>query len=292
MSKFFEVLKGGAVGINGDALPFTAEELRDRRAEAAASGEPKPEPVTPPATTAYHALPIRVETGGPLLPFDGTHSEAAERYRIIRTKIAQHPAHPRVICVSSAGPGDGKTVNALNIASSLALKTDTTVILVDGDLRRPRLAPLLGVPESPGLAEYLAGRCTLAEAVVEITALPGLYLLRGGQCAANPAELLDSARWRSMVESLRAEFSFVVLDTPPIGLVTDYDLIREVSDGIVVIVRPGHSNRKLVYKALEQIPRDKLIGVVINCAEDWLLWHSRNGYYGYGYGYGYDPKSH
>src|SRR5262249_37778174 len=81
-------------------------------------------------------VPVRVPAAAPVLPFDGSHRRAAEQYRLVRTKIVQHPGQPRMLVVSSPAPGDGKTVTAVNIAGALALKNDANVLLMDGDLRR------------------------------------------------------------------------------------------------------------------------------------------------------------
>ena len=92
---------------------------------------------------------LRISALAPMFPLDEAHPSASEQYRIIRTKIMQHLAEPRVIVVSSPASGDGKTITSINIAACLALKPDTSVLLVDGDLRRPMISNLLGLPEAP-----------------------------------------------------------------------------------------------------------------------------------------------
>lgn len=284
MTKFFEALNKSTEGLNGVVLPFSNDELN----KAASSVAEKH--IEPPRSNGHYSprkedcrtVSIRIPKGAPVLPFDGTHSLASERYRIIRTRIVQHTAAPRVICVSSTSAGDGKTVNALNIASSLALKRDTSVVLVDVDLRRPQLAALLGLPESPGLADLLMGNCTVKEVLIQIAEIPSLYFLPAGRSLRNPAELLDSRRWPALIESLKKEFDFVIADCPPMGVVADYDLIHPVVDGIVLVARPNHSNRKVLYKGIDQTPKEKFIGIVLNCVEDWFLWRTPDtSYYRY-----------
>jgi capsular exopolysaccharide synthesis family protein len=283
MSKFFEAVKRTDMNLGGMSLPFTDEEISVADA-AAASPEHEPaaqafsRSAAPPE--GYRNISIRVPLGAPILPFDGSHMGAAEHYRMIRTKIVQHPSKPQVLCVSSTSIGDGKTVNSLNIACSLALKQDTKVLLVDVDLRRSQLAGLLGIPEAPGLAELLAGSCTLQDAIVQIADLPSLYLLPAGRCPTNPTELLDSEVWRGVTETFRKTFDFTVMDSPPVGMVADYDLIETVCDGIVLVTRPGHSNRRMLQEGISQMPKDKFLGVVVNCVEPWFLWHPRSSYYG------------
>jgi capsular exopolysaccharide synthesis family protein len=230
------------------------------------------------APAGFRVVPAHGPAAAPSPSLDSAE-QAFESYRIIRTKIVQHPRGPRVICISSSTPGDGKTATAVNIAGSLALKRDTTAILVDTDLRRPRLAGLLGVPGSPGLAEVLAGTCSVQEAVVRVGDLPSLYFLPAGRCSTNPSELLDSDRWQSVAKWLQSTFTFTILDSPPVGMVADYDLIQSVCQGILLVVRPGHTNRKLLQKSIDQMPSEKLLGVVVNAVDDWFLWRTNGHYY-------------
>jgi capsular exopolysaccharide synthesis family protein len=232
------------------------------------------------APAGFRVVPVHTPADAPALSLD-TVEQAAESYRIVRTKIVQHPRAPRLMCVSSSTPGDGKTVTAINIAGSLALKRETTAILVDTDLRRSGVSGLLGIPGSPGLAEVLAGSCSVQDAVVRVADLPSLYFLPAGRCSANPTELLDSARWRSVVTWLHSTFTFAILDSPPVGMVADYDLIQSVCEGIILVVRPGHTNRRLLQKTIDQVPSEKLVGVVVNAVNDWFLWRTHGRYYGY-----------
>jgi capsular exopolysaccharide synthesis family protein len=230
------------------------------------------------ATAEFRMVSVHASANASCLSLDAAE-RSSESYRIIRTKIVQHPLKPRLICVSSSTPGDGKTVTTMNIAGSLALKRETTAILVDADLRRPRLSGLLGIPGSPGLADVLAGTCSVQDAVVRVEDLPSLYFLPAGRCSTNPTELLDSDRWRSMVNWLRKAFAFVILDSPPVGMVADYDLIQSVCDSILLIVRPGHTNRKLLQRTIDQMPTERFLGVVVNAVDDWFLWRTHGHYY-------------
>src|SRR5580658_723516 len=232
-----------------------------------------------PGPAGFRLVSMQPPADVPSISFD-TAEQAAESYRIIRTKIVQAPRAPRLICISSSTPGDGKTVTAINIAGSLALKRETTAVLVDTDLRRPRLSGLLGIPPSPGLAEVLAGSCSVQDTVVQVAELPSLYFLPAGRSSINPTELLDSDRWRSVVKWLHNTFTFVILDSPPVGMVADYDLIQSVCEGILLVVRPGHTNRKLLQKAIDQMPPEKLLGAVVNAVDDWFLWRAHGHYYG------------
>jgi len=239
-------------------------------------------PLTDPKAS-IRQLPIQLGDASPLLPYDGANVRAGEQYRAVRTNLLQHPEEPRLLVVSSAGPGDGKTFSAINIAGALAMKGDTTVLLMDADLRNPTLGDLLGLPEDPGLADVLHGNCRLEDAIIETAQFPNLYVLPAGKARRNPAELLDSARWHQLCGVVKNSFRFVLIDTPPAATVTDYDLVQAVADGVIFVVRPNHSDRNLCLAALQKVnATGKLIGVLVNCAEEWFLYR-RYGRYPYPY---------
>jgi protein-tyrosine kinase len=233
--------------------------------------------------SGFRTLPVRLSEDSPLMPFiplEPSHQRAGEQYRIIRTKIVQHPRSPRVMVVSSVDSGDGKTVSAVNIAAALALKSDVNVLLIDGDLRRGKISDLLGLPNSPGLTDVMVGTQSPHEAIIQVEQFPNLHVLTAGTGLTNPTELLDSLRWRILVQELRKQFDYVVLDTPPIGSVADCDLIQAVSDGILLVARQDYTNRSRCMKAISSIPPERLLGVVLNCVEDWFLAKTAS-YYGY-----------
>jgi capsular exopolysaccharide synthesis family protein len=188
--------------------------------------------------------------------------------------------------VSSSGVGDGKSVNAVNIAGVLALKRDTQVLLLDADLRRSTLASVLGLPAGPGLSEVLAGSVNWRDAVVRISDAPNLYFMPAGTEEHNAAELLDSARWKTLCDTLRKTFSFVVIDSPPMGTVADYDLIQSQCDGVVLVARQDHSNRARLLKCISSVPQERLVGVLMNCVSPWFLWKAPDDA---GDPYGYKP---
>ncbi len=218
---------------------------------------------------------------GLLFPFDGAEAHAAEQYRIIRTKILLSPRPLRTLCISSPQVGDGKTVTALNVAGALALKLGQSVLLVDGDLRRASLPAALGVPASPGLANVLAGDCHWLEAVGRLDRVSNLYLLPAGRRPEHPAELYESPAWPALCAELRGHFRSVIIDSPPVGMVADYDLIQAIADGVILVVRPDHTRRDLCMRALQMVPAEKLVGVVINMAPVWFLSKQSGHAYAY-----------
>ena len=194
----------------------------------------------------------------------------------------QHARQPHLIVVSSPAPRDGKSVTAVNAAGALSLKSEGQVLLVDADLRKSAIHGLLGLPESPGLAEVLKGTATLEEAMVHASDFPNLFVLPAGGAVDNPVELLDSAAWRELCVQFRERFRFVILDSPPVGAVADYELLQAMCDGVILVIRPDHTDRRLCQKALENIPKARLLGVLLNCVPDWKpARHSGVDYYYY-----------
>ena len=242
------------------------------------------EPEAPPTENSYireiRTIRLRVPASSPLLPFENGHGRPSEQYRILRTKIVQHPKQPHLILVSSPASGDGKSITATNVAAALSLKSDAQVLLVDADFRKPAIHTHLGLPEAPGLAEVLKGASRLEDALVRTQEFPNLFVISAGVPPPNPVELLDSTNWEAFCDKIRNLLSYVVMDSPPVGAVADYDLIQAVCDGVVLVVRPDHTNRQLYEKALQIVPRSKFLGVVLNCVPNWsLARHAGSDYY-------------
>jgi capsular exopolysaccharide synthesis family protein len=223
-------------------------------------------------------LSVRLVAKDPVLPFDVQSRRSMEQYRLIRTKIAHHPNSPHIVAVTSAGPGDGKTVTSINIAGAMSLNLGAKVLLIDGDLRRSSIAQVLGLPAKPGLSDVLSRKCTLKDALIHIEQFPNCFVLTAGEPCENPPELLDSPHWRELCTTVRSSFQNVIVDTPPIAAVADYELIEASADGIVMVARPDHTKRSAFKKAVSSVPPQKLIGMVLNDVKDWFLWKVQSGY--------------
>lgn len=242
-------------------------------------------------TNGIRAVSLALPVSSPLLPFENPHAHAAEQYRILRTKLTHHPKRPRMIVISSANPGDGKTFTAINFSGVLSLKGDAKVLLMDADFRRSAIHAQLGIPDSPGVSEVILGMCSFEDAIVRTEQFPNLHILVNGKLEnMNPSELLDSPHWRALCQTVRKRFQYIILDSPPVAAVADYELIQMAADGTVLVVRPEHTNRTACFKAIETVPKDKLLGVILNCAQPWFLSKADTYKYGYGYGYGYTSK--
>jgi capsular exopolysaccharide synthesis family protein len=248
-------------------------------------------PVAAPLVPArIRRLPLVVGSFEPLLPFENPQEQAAEQYRIARTKLSHHPKNPKMIVISSASSGDGKSFTAINLAGVLSLKGESKVLLLDADFRRSSMHSRLGLPPSPGLAEVITGECAFEDAVIQADQFPNLYILvRGDSKSINPSELLDSPGWHSLCQKTRAEFEYIIIDSPPVAAVADFELIQVAADGTILVVRPEHTKRSACLQAIDTIPSNKFLGVLLNCAADWFL--NKHSSYGYGYGYTDTPNA-
>jgi tyrosine-protein kinase Etk/Wzc len=206
----------------------------------------------------------------PLVTRSDPYGAASEAYRALRTSITfgSPDAVPRVLVMTSALAGEGKSTNAANLAVTLA-QQGTRVLLVDGDLRRGKLHELLGARQAPGLAHLLVGTTTLDEAVQKVDAGGSgapLHFLGSGLYPTNPAELISSARMREVVAELRSRFDMVIMDAPPMNLVTDAALLGLLADSTVMVARNGITERASLEHATTQLRnlRVPVGGVVLN----------------------------
>ncbi|MFN0088321.1 MAG: polysaccharide biosynthesis tyrosine autokinase [Blastocatellia bacterium] len=209
-------------------------------------------------------------------------SPECEQYRTLRTQLfhAAEKRRTQVIVVTSAMAGEGKTSSVLNLALAIAQSKEKRVLVIDGDLRRPNVAAYLGLRPKSGLEEILEGR---REALDPVFCLDGqeLYVLPVGQESRNPTELLSSGRLDAMIEELRAWFDFILIDSPPVLPFADARLLANHSDALVMIVRAGLASYETVEKAVDVLPRDRILGVVLNGADPI----TEGNYYDYYYSY-------
>jgi len=192
----------------------------------------------------------------------------AEQYRGLRLRLESWSGERplQIIAVTSAAPGEGKTTTAINLAGSLAQSRQSRVLLVDADLRRPKVAAQLGLADSRGvgLADALLDEERTLESVV-LRRLPlNLGIVTAGRLPAAPYEALHSARLAALFEEARRVFDFVVVDTPPLIPVPDGRLIARRVDGLLMVVAADRTPRKIVEEGLNLIGPDKMLGLVLN----------------------------
>jgi capsular exopolysaccharide synthesis family protein len=214
-----------------------------------------------------------------LMNVDG-RSPLAESYRHLRTSVLLSTAGraPRSLLVTSSLPGEGKTTTAVNTAVSLA-QTGASVVIIDADMRRPRLRSIFGLSDRAGLSSFLSSELSEAEVLAMVTQVPvnGLHVLTAGPIPPNPAELLGSDQMRRLMIILQSKFNHVVVDSPPVSSFTDGVLISSMVDGVLLVVHGGKSSRHVV-KRSRQLLQDvgaKIFGVVLNNVN----LHSHDYYY-------------
>jgi capsular exopolysaccharide synthesis family protein len=166
--------------------------------------------------------------------------------------------------ITSTGPHEGKTLVATNLAVSLA-QAGQSVVLVDADMRRPRVHEVFGVSQEPGLSELVAGMVT-ADAVIYPSGLDGLSLVAAGHIPPNPAELLSSPHFRRVLAGLSERFEWVLIDTPPVMAITDASLVAHVASGVLFVVGSELTGVPAALNALEQLEAAKarFVGAVLN----------------------------
>jgi len=207
-----------------------------------------------------------------------TTSALAESFRALRTStllsLAMRP--PQTILVTSSNKGEGKTTTAVNLALAMA-QQQGEILLIDCDLRKPGIARALSLDSEKGLSTVLTGRDTLETSLQRFVGLPNLWALTTGPLPPNPAELLSSARMGEILRELQARFRHIVIDSPPLLMVTDATILSTLADGVILVVEAGLTPRKAVARAcrLLQGAGAKTLGVALNKV-DWRF----DGYYG------------
>jgi capsular exopolysaccharide synthesis family protein len=195
-------------------------------------------------------------------------SFVAEQFRTLRARLdalaAERPV--RTIAVTSAMPDEGKTTAALNLALVSSMNLDRRVLLVDCDLRRPKLHVALGLRAECGIAEVLAGDGTLDRAILKLEGT-ALSVLPVRLTPSNPSELLASDRMRTLVEELARGYDQVIFDTPPTLALPDAKTVSELTDGLVFVVRANQTPRDDVAAALDILDRRRVLGIVLNGVE-------------------------
>jgi protein-tyrosine kinase len=215
---------------------------------------------------SYDVDPARVEPH--LVAITQPRSAYCEQFRSLRTRVLQagEREEMRTFVISSAGMGEGKTLTALNLAWLLAQTEGVRALLIDSDLRQPCATEYLAIDALRGLSEVLGGELSLREAVVRLDPA-GLYLLPGGQAREDVAELLSGPTYAGVIAEARGLFDFIIIDAPPLGIFTDANVLINRADGALMVVRAGKTRYAIVDKLLAELPRERLLGVVLNRAD-------------------------
>ena len=224
---------------------------------------------------------------------EGKRTIIAEQFRSMRTNLAfmgMNEEH-KTLLVTSSISGEGKSFIALNLAMSITL-TGKRVALMEMDLRKPKLSKYLGISRDPGISNYLINMSNIEE-IIKVTDYPNLFVVSAGPIPPNPTELIGSPKFVSMMEELKTRFDYIIIDSAPIGPVTDSQLLAVYADTTVYVVRHGLTPKVFLRMINDLYEQKKFnnMAIVFNGLKKRGISFLSYGYgyssYGYGYGYGY-----
>lgn len=236
---------------------------------------------------------------------DTTDFVVKEAYKTARTNIRFSLSSAKgckKVIVTSASPGEGKTTTCLNLAIAFA-QTDTKVLIIDADLRKPRLYRHLSIERENGLSDLLCGLIETKDAIKHCEA-HNLDCITSGQLPPNPAELLSSKEFELLLEELGASYDYIFVDTPPVTVVTEAAAMAKAANGVILVVRQNNTIHESIERALANLKMTnaKLLGFILNGASDGAYGYGRYNssyrkYGGYGntsqteYSYSYGDKT-
>jgi polysaccharide biosynthesis transport protein len=233
--------------------------------------------------------PPSEQSGIDLLPHVDSRSPISEAYRAFRTSLLLASASsPKVIVITSTFAKEGKTTTSINLATVLA-QMGKPVLLIDADLRRPRLQKVFKGKMNLGLVNYLAANIPL-EDVIQETSVPNLSVVLSGPNPPNPSELLASDRMKTLIHEVRTKFAYVIFDSPPVLAVTDAVVLAASADGVVLCVHGGQTPRELVMRSSERLRQSNIpvLGAILNNLDLQQYGYTfKKSYYDY-----YDNEEH
>ena len=268
------------IGVPSLGLILSLESLRNARRGSAGYGYTY--------GPGDYTEPLDGEAAVEFVTLEHPRSAMAEAYRGLRTAVllSSPGSPPKTVLVTSAVQGEGKTTSALNLAISLA-QVGKKVLMVDADLRRPRVHRCLDIDADRGLVHFLTGSRTQLKEVVQKTKVKNLWAIPCGPTPPNPAELLASERTSSLFETLDKAFDAVIIDTAPVLAVVDPLVLAPWVDGVILVARGGMTPYPVVERARKKIEdvHGRVLGVLLNNVE-----LDETGYYGYYKSYGYRAR--
>lgn len=207
-------------------------------------------------------------------------SPAAEAYRNLRTSLlfALHDSRPQIILVTSSRQLEGKTATSVNLSYAFA-QTGAEVLIVDCDLRRPRVHKHFALPDGPGLTDYLIGEAKIDDLLFSHSEYPRLWVLTAGGLPTNPSDYLNSAKMRRLLEQMRNRFAYIVIDSPPVLPFADAPLLSTMADATLIVVNSRRTSRRVVRRVKERLLQvgSPVLGVVLNYTDA----EEKNSYYYY-----------
>ena len=240
--------------------------------DAPASGE-SPKPETPPldrqrdAFKEFPSLPISISAQSRLVCLTDRESPTAEAVRLlgVRLRDFRRTKPLKKVLITSTIPQEGKSTVAANLACALSYSSQERTLLVEGDLRRPSLSAMFGVPSVPGICESLRGETSLERSIYRLEDA-GLWIWPAGHAPGNPLELLQSPKLSAFMDQLATRFDWIIIDSPPVLPLADTSVWMRLADGVLLVARQGTTEKRQLQKGLEALDRKKLLGALLNGA--------------------------
>ncbi|HTZ95259.1 MAG TPA: CpsD/CapB family tyrosine-protein kinase [Terriglobales bacterium] len=231
----------------------------------------------------FENLPIVMSANSKLVSITEKDSLAAEKFRFlaVRLRQLQQSRQLKKLLITSTIPEEGKTTVSANLACTFARRKQQRTLILEGDLRRPTLAKQFGLGRVPGLSEYLQGESDVIHSIYRLDAL-GLWILPAGRAPQNPLELMQAGKLSPLMDQLCNWFDWIVIDSPPVLPLADTSVWARVADGVLIVARPGKTEKHHLQRGVEALDRSKLLGALINSSANV----ARSNYY-----YRYGPKS-
>lgn len=286
MSSDFKIGNPGSAFIgqtdsnDGTALPVLGSELTagaKLNAESLTRSDRRPLP----DFVSWEVDTERVEPR--LVAITHPQSGYCEEYRSLRTHVLHKSQRQKLqaIVVASVNPSEGKSVTALNLSWLLAQTDGVKALIIDSDLRMPSLTDYLGIETDKGLSHVLSGEATLVESIVKIEPA-GLHILPGGEARPDVAELISGPKFKEILREAREMFDYIIIDAPPLGIFTDATVLINQADGAMIVVRANRTRYSAIERLLEPLPKERLLGVVLNQSDAVMdESHYNYGYYNY-----------
>jgi len=295
MSRIFEALQRSETeridftfpeppGIMGELLRSEAEATA---AQAAATPPPAPlaVPVSGPELGPFPSLKIALTPASRMVALTDKEGLAAEKFRFlsVRLRQLQQSRALKRLLITSTLPEEGKSLVSANLAATLARRKQQKVLLIEGDLRRPVQVTQLGLAPLPGLTEWLRDAAKPMSNIFFLEGA-GFWLLPAGSTPENPLELMQAGKLPGLMDRLASFFDWIVIDSPPLLPLADTSVWSRQSDGILLVVREGRTERQQLERGLAQMDQSRLLGAVVNSCNDTHHqdYYSRYSYTGSG----------
>jgi capsular exopolysaccharide synthesis family protein len=233
------------------------------------------------------------ESGSPIVIGEGKRTLIAEQFRELRTNINYLTLNSKdkckVILITSSIPSEGKSFVATNISISFCL-TGAKVLLMELDLRKPKISKPLGISRDQGITNYMINSANEAEIIKQHPSIPNFFIAPSGPVPPNPAELMGTQKLENLIESLKLQFDYIIIDSPPVASVTDAKILAKFSDVTLYIVRHNFTNSvflKLINDAYQKRTMPNMNIIFNGIVNKKVLGYGYGKGYGYGYGYAY-----